>query len=220
MAVNDSNRISCEIPRTTDFEVDGRGSAAAWAKAPWLDLVCREGPDYASRCKLLYSETGLYALYSGEDRCLTNTMQEDFALIYKEDVFEIFMQPNPELPLYLEYEISPLNYELVYLVPNIVGGFLGWRPVEYEGERKARHATVVTGGPKIPGANVTGWSAEMFIPFALFKGYGETPKPGTVWRGNLYRIDYDNNHSRHWTWAPLQQTNYHRHQEFGNFKFM
>ena len=69
---------------------------------------------------------------------MTATKTEDFADLWNEDVFEFFLWPDEQTPLYFEYEISPLGYELPILVPNFNGKFLGWRPWHYEGERKSQ----------------------------------------------------------------------------------
>jgi hypothetical protein len=66
--------------------------------------------------------------------------------------------------------------------------------------------------------NVTGWVGEFFIPFALLKPLQNVPpKSGTIWRTNLYRIDYDEAYSS-WTWQPVQ-TNFHDYQRFGTIQF-
>jgi hypothetical protein len=61
------------------------------------------------------------------DGKLTSTFEEDFADLWKEDVFEAFVWPDERDPLYFEYEISPLGRELPILIPNLDGRFLGWR---------------------------------------------------------------------------------------------
>ena len=40
------------------------------------------------------------------------------------DVFEVFLWTDEKQPIYFEYEISPLGYELPILVPNFGGKFL------------------------------------------------------------------------------------------------
>src|SRR5690606_36655139 len=114
-------------------------------KASWMALERRNGnAPYQTRVKLLYSDTGLYALYHCEDKKITATFEEDFANLWHEDVVEMFLWTDESVPLYFEYEISPLNYELPILVPNLSGRAYGWRPWHYEGARKTRHATHVT----------------------------------------------------------------------------
>src|SRR4051812_49169513 len=162
--------MQTHIPRVKDFEVDGAGGASAWRKTEWLPMARVGGKgSYTSRVKLLYSAAGIYFLFDNEDRKLNCTRTKDFDDIYTEDVVEIFLQPDPRNALYFEYEISPLNVELPILVPNHRGTFMGWRPWHYDGNRRTRHATQVRGGPKQSGATIEGWSAELFIPFALLK---------------------------------------------------
>jgi hypothetical protein len=153
---------SMEVPRCEDFELDGTGHAAAWQRAPWTPLERREteGLDYSARVKMLYSATGIYVLMEGTDRRLTATMTEDFENLWTEDVFEVFLWPDQRFPLYFEYEISPLGYELPILIPNLDGKFLGWRPWHYEGDRKTRKAVSIQGGPQRSGASIEGWRAE------------------------------------------------------------
>ena len=55
------------------------------------------------------------------DRTITATMQDDFLDLWKEDVFEFFLWPDERHPVYFEYEISPLGFELPILIPNLEG---------------------------------------------------------------------------------------------------
>src|SRR5206468_10539510 len=125
---------------------------------------CTEGGlPYETHVKVLYSKKGLYVLMDATDRKVSAKLKEDFANLWEEDVFEVFLWPDERDPVYFEYEISPLGRELPILVPNLEGRFLGWRPWHYEGGRRTRKATAAVGGPLKSGAAVTGWKAEVFI---------------------------------------------------------
>lgn len=209
------------VASAADFAVDGTGSAPAWQKAGWQSLQPRGSAPgaYPTRFKLLYSSTGLYVLMDGEDRALTATMKEDFLDLWTEDVFEFFLWPDERQPVYFEYEISPLGFELPILVPNFGGQFYGWRPWHYEGARKTKKAVSARGGPATPGAAITGWSAEVFVPWDLLKPLQNVPpKSGTRWRANVYRMDYDGGRTVSWNWAPLQGT-FHQPGRFGTLIF-
>lgn len=210
------NNVDHIVKRTPDFELTGDGLSKSWDKATWITLSHRKGTaTYRTRAKLLYSETGIYGMFDCSDKKITATLKEDFADLYKEDVVEIFFWTDQSTPLYFEYELSPLNYELPILVPNFGGDFFGWTPWHYEGPRKTRHATKIIKDDK---GNVTAWFGEFFIPYTLLKPLQNVPpKPGTTWRANLYRIDYDDAYSG-WTWQPVQ-TNYHDIQRFGTIQF-
>lgn len=204
------------IRKTGSFDITGDGSASAWKATEWIQLEKRKGvATYNTQAKLLYSDKGIYALFSCQDNKISATLQEDFANLWTEDVVEIFFWPDESSPIYFEYELSPLNYELPILVPNMDGEFLGWRPWQYEGERKTRHATKILKGNN---GETTAWIAEFFIPFALLKPLQNVPpRSGESWRMNMYRIDYDNEYTS-WSWRPVK-TNFHDYKRFGTIRF-
>ena len=72
----------------------------------------------------------------GTDSQVTATMKEDYADLWKEDVHKCSSGPTSGRRSISEYEISPLGYELPIFVPKLDGKFLGWRPWNYDGERK------------------------------------------------------------------------------------
>ena len=212
---------SLVVAYSDDFEVTGEGSAPNWERADWVEIPQRgaaESPK-TTKMKALYSDTGLYFLFHNEDEKLTSTMEADFMNLWEEDVVEVFLWPEEAFPVYFEYELSPLNYELPILVPNNEGEFLGWRPWRYEGERKTRHATSVQGGEKESGAEITSWRGEVFIPFALLKPLGNVPpKPGGQWRANFYRVDHDGGAPVTWQWQETE-TSFHEISAFGAMRF-
>lgn len=203
------------IKKTANFDISGSGSASEWQTTDWIPLEKRRGEaDYITRAKLLYSDSGIYGLFSCTDEKITATLKEDFSNLWTEDVIEIFFWPDESVPLYFEYELSPLNYELAILVPNMDGTFLGWKPWQYEGDRKTRHATKISGDKDKP----TGWLAEFFIPFSLLQPLRNVPpEKGDQWRMNMYRIDYDKKYTS-WSWKPVQK-NFHDYERFGVIKF-
>ena len=216
-----AERPRLSVRPSDDFEITGKGEHAAWQQAEWITLRRRQpdGHPYATRFKLLYSDTGLYVLFDAADRVLTATMEEDFMDLWNEDVFEVFLWTDERYPVYLEYQISPLNRELAILVPNFGGQFLGWRPWHYEGDRMTRKATSTTGGPREPHAAIQGWRAEFFLPYALFRPLqGVPPAAGTRWRANFYRMDYDGGKRTQWEWASVGES-FHEFAKFGELVF-
>ncbi len=216
-----STHKTLRIPRTTDFAVTGDGFAAAWATTKWEPLVRRgdKGADYKTQVKALHSDKGLYFLMQGTDATVTATMKEDYSDLWKEDVFEVFLWPDERTPLYFEYEISPLGYELPILVPKLDGKFLGWRPWHYEGDRKVQKAVTIQGGEQSSGSPATGWTAEFFIPYALLAPLANVPpKPGTTWRANFYRMDYDHGQTTAWDWSRTGPS-FHDIDNFGVLAF-
>lgn len=215
--------LQLRVNQTADFQVDGTGESMEWNQTEWVTLPRQEGEaTYGTRIKTLYSERGVYFLFSCEDRKMKATIEEDFGPLFREDVIEVFLQPDPSLPIYLEYELSPLDYELPLLIINIDGKFNSWRPSGYTEERKVVHATSAQGGERSSGAAISGWTAELFIPFRLLHPMVQgSPRPGTVWKANFYRIDYDYGYSS-WSWqctTPGVRGSFHEMEKFGTLIF-
>jgi len=211
---------SITINKCQDFTITGTGGSDSWKGAEWINLVQQgqNSSSYRTKAKVLYSETGIYFLFDCEDSKLTSTMKADNLNLYEEDVVEVFLWTDEEFPVYFEYELSPLNYELPIMVPNYKGNFLGWLPWHYEGDRKTQHATSVVGGEKKSGASVSGWIAEFFIPHKLLTPLNKVPPvSGTKWRANMYRIDYDSGTS-HFSWQKTNRS-FHEYNSFGTFVF-
>lgn len=211
-----------QVKKTKDFSINGKGTATNWSATKWLDIPQRNDRDekisLITRMKTLYSDTGIYFLFECEDQKLSATMDADFMKLWKEDVVEIFLWPDINYPVYFEYEISPLNYELPLLISNKEGDLVRWRPYMYEEDRKTRHKTAVRGGPKERNASITQWTAEFFIPFKLLRPLTNIPPTsGTTWRANFYRVDYDQGTTT-FTWKPIDKT-FHEHNKFGTILF-
>lgn len=216
--VDDSKTL--KVGKSPDFKITGDGTAKNWAMAEWMVISQRlsSGEPLTTKVKVLYSETGIYFLFNCQDKKLTATMNADFMDLWKEDVVEIFLLTDEQNPVYFEYEISPLNYELPILISNEQGDLVRWMPFHYDEDRKTRHATAVQGGEKRSNAAITGWIAEFFIPYKLLRPLNNSlPKPGTRWRANFYRVDYDSG-SSNWSWQLTSKT-FHDFEKFGFLVF-
>ncbi|MGM0506380.1 MAG: carbohydrate-binding family 9-like protein [Bacteroidota bacterium] len=225
------------VRHVDDFEVTGDGSNPAWSQTEWVSLTRRSNPtrvpDYRTRAKLLYSDNGLYLLFDNVDEVVTATMQEHFQRLWQEDVIELFLWTDPTRRTYFEYELSPLNRELPIIVDNVDGELTHWLPFfhsyDEDHPRKTVHKVSFRGlestddpaevaDSALTGASISGWSAEVYIPFDLLRPLeNERPTSGTTWRANLYRIDYDEG-SVHWSWQPFRN-NFHDIDRFGTLLF-
>jgi len=208
------------VKKCKDFTITGKGDNHEWGKVEWIKMKAREKQPglYESRFKIMYSDKGIYVLFNGEDEKIATDMK-DFSHVWEGDVFEVFFHTDLRYPLYFEYEINPLNNELVLIIPNIDKKFLGWLPWHYEGERKVKKAIHVRGGKAESEASIKEWSAELFFPYELLTPLGNVPpKPGTEWNANFYRMDYDRKETIHWSWMPVRET-FHDYENFGTLRF-
>lgn len=209
------------VKRCDDFNVTGNGDNDEWKKTGWNTMTKLDvgGENYESKFKLLYSSSGIYVLFYGEDKKITTRYDQDFENLYEGDVFEVFFHTDPKTPLYFEYEINQLNKEVVLIIPNFKGKFYGWIPWHYENERRIKKNVVITGGKMEANANISSWSAELFFPYKLFNPLENVPpKRGTIWNANFYRLDYDNGNMTKWAWAPVKNS-FHEYEKFGSLKF-
>ena len=208
------------VKKTSDFNVTGDGHAQEWHQTEWVDIPRRTsvGDGLETKAKVLYSETGMYFLFYCEDNILTSTMEADFMDLWNEDVVEVFLWTDDSKPVYFEYELSPLNYELPILIYNDNDTLLSWQPFYYEENRQTAHATSAQGGSKKSMAMVDSWIAEFYIPYKLLKPLDNVPPvSGTQWKANLYRIDYDSGQEL-WSWQ-LTSGNFHEYKKFGTLFF-
>ncbi|HEX9509698.1 MAG TPA: carbohydrate-binding family 9-like protein [Puia sp.] len=209
------------IHKCPDFTISGKGDNSEWDKAAWnpLQKLDSGGEAYESRFKILYSATGIYVLFQGEDHRITTSYDKDFDDLFKGDVFEVFLQPDPRSPLYIEYEVNALDKELVLLIQNSNGNISGWAPWHYEGRKKMIKKVFVTGGSATPGSAIRSLSAELFFPYSLFNAMSTLPpQSGTIWNANFYRLDYDSGKMIKWAWSPVER-GFHEMRNFRPVRF-
>ncbi|MFN5642600.1 MAG: carbohydrate-binding family 9-like protein [Sphingobacteriales bacterium] len=201
----------------TDFIPDGKASNEHWQSSSWILMpkIDTIYTPYTTRFKVLYSTKGMYVFFEGTDTKVTSSYRKDFSDMYKADVFEVFLHPQPEMPLYFEYEINPFNKELVLLIPNLRKGIAGWQPWHYTGAKK----TIKKVHIQRENGKMTGWSAEVFIPFSLLSPLeNNPPKKGTTWKGTFCRLDYDSGKMIKWSWAPIK-VGFHEYKNYWTIVF-
>ena len=204
------------VHQCNDFNITGKGDNTEWQKTNWVNLTKIDdgGKPYESKFKILYSSKGIYVLFSGDDDRVTSTYENDFDDLFNADVFEVFFHPDKNVPAYFEYEISPLDKELVLLILNTHGKFAGWAPWHYEGNKKVNKKVSITGGEMKPGASIKHWNAELFFPYELLDPlHNVPPSSGMRWYANFCRLDYDSGNMIKWAWSPVK-VSFH---EFENY---
>jgi hypothetical protein len=79
---------------------------------------------------------------------------------------------------------------------------------------------MLEGGTAATGEKIRSWTAEMFFPFALFKGLKNAPPQvrNAIWKGNFYRMDYDGGVRKSWGWQPVE-INFHEYKKYGTLNF-
>lgn len=203
-----SNDTPLIVRRCADFTITGKGENVEWEKTSWVMLkqIDKTGKDLETKFKILYSATGLYVLFNGQDEKITSPYNNDYDLLYNGDVFEVFFHPDPASPIYFEYEVSPLNKELVLLLSQQNKKFTRWRPFGHQ-EKKIIKNVNIRGGQMTSGSKIEGWSAEMFFPYEILGPMiTAAPVSGMRWNSNFCRLDYDSGKMIKWSWSPIEKS--------------
>ena len=208
------------VRKCEDFTVTGKGDNVAWQKTTWnaLTKIDSGGKENKTQFKIMYSPTGIYVLFEGDDSKITSNFQHDGDDLFDADVFEVFFHPMPTSPIYFEYEVSPLGKELVLLITNKNGKMSAWLPW-YRIEKRVQKKVVIVGGKMKPNSPSKSWSAEIFFPYQLIDPITDTmPTSGMKWNANFCRLDYDTGKIIKFSWSPIKVA-FHEFEKYRSIQF-
>ncbi|TRX53391.1 carbohydrate-binding family 9-like protein [Fulvivirga sp. M361] len=181
---------------THPLNIDGKAEEDDWQKAAWSDLfIDIEGtgkpvPYYETRVKMLWDDHYLYimAMLKEEDLWATYTTHD--AVIYHENDFEVFIDPDGDNHNYYELEINALGtvWDLMLTKPYRDQGIAldSW---EIAGLKKGIH---LDGTINNPGDKDNGWTIELALPWSVLKEAASDQRPESkdVWRINFSRVQW------------------------------
>lgn len=218
--------------------IDGDLTDAAWAVAPWSDaFVDIEGdrqpkPRFQTRVKLLWDDTGLYIAAELGEPHVWATLREHDAVIFHDNDFEVFLDPDGDNHLYGELELNALNttWDLLLTKPYKDGGkaITAW---EITG---LKTAVKVNGTLNTATDTDTGWTLELLWPWKGLRELAAVPMPpkdGDQWRINFSRVEWDseiadgqyrkvpNRPEHNWVWSPQGVIDMHRPERWGYLQF-
>lgn len=193
----DPRRYYCQ--RVTEpIQIDGSMSDPQWNNLPWtddfVDITGEESlkPYFRTRMKMAWDENFFYFAAELEEPHVWGTITEKNAVIFEDNDFEIFIDPDCDGLNYYEFEINALGtiWELSLPKPYGEGGV----PVlgcNIEGLKSAVHAN----GPiNDPSSENKGWSVEIAIPWSGLTKYHKSaaapPTPGDLWKLNFSRVQW------------------------------
>ena len=208
--------------------IDGRLTEATWEQAPWTDTFRdirgrEEGPHptLSARAKMLYDDEYLYVGACVEETDISATLTQHDAIVWKDNDFEVFLDPYGTGRLYYEIECNALGtvMDLCMEKPYCEGGsfMLGW---DCQGLRLA-----VWRDGSLNSSNDTdrGWTVEMAIPFASLQHDFDDPRQHRVWRMNFSRVEWPRDKSareENWVWAPTGVVDIHHPDRWGYVRFV
>ncbi|RYX84490.1 hypothetical protein EON83_09795 [bacterium] len=218
--------------------IDGKLESAAWDSAPWTDeFVDIEGdkkpaPRFKTRVKMLWDEQYLYIGAQMEEPQVWGTLTKRDSVIFYDNDFEVFIDPDGDNHNYYEFELNALNtiWDLRLPIPYRDGGgaINEWDVLDIK--------TAVHIDGTINDARVTdkGWSVEMAIPWRALGEFAKCPAPprdGDQWRINFSRVEWDietqgekitkipNRPEHNWVWSPQGVIDMHQPERWGYIQF-
>ncbi len=232
------------VPASTPPAIDGRLDDAAWSAAPWTaDFVDIEGPSrpaptYRTRVKMLWDSVYLYVAAELEEPHVWATLTERDAVIFHDNDFEVFIDPDGDTYEYYELEINALGtvWDLFLTRPYREGG----RAIDAWDIRGLVHGVHVDGTLNDPSDRDRGWSVELALPWSVLEeaaSHRGPPHPGETWRINFSRVEWDTHveegryvkeldpetgrplPEHNWVWTPQWEINMHAPEHWGRVTF-
>lgn len=227
----------CETPPV----IDGKLDDAVWANALWTEdfadirgEVC-PAPRFRTRAKMLWDDDCLYVGAEIEEPHVNGTLTEKNCVIFHDNDFEVFIDPDGDNHNYYEFEMNALNtiWELTLPKPYRAGGS-AIHGTNLDGLKSAVH---VNGTLNDPTDTDNGWSLEIAFPWdGLARYAGEMacpPNTGDQWRINFSRVEwlFDIIHGSYrkipremraednWVWSPQGVVDMHRPWHWGVVEF-
>jgi hypothetical protein len=226
----------------TPLQIDGRLSERAWGAAPWsdpfIDIDGTRRPPLATRVKMLWDDEFLYFGADLEEPHLWGTLEERDAVIFQDNDFEVFIDPDGDTHAYFEIEINALNtvWDLLLIQPYRDGG-----PAVHAWDIAGlRTAVDLRGTINRPDDRDEGWSIEMAIPWKMLAEAAPRrarPRAGDQWRINFSRVQWqldpragkyakrlDRQTGKpmpedNWVWSPQGAVNMHMPERWGVVHF-
>jgi hypothetical protein len=222
--------------------LDGNLREIDWQKAPWTtDFVDIEGaakplPTFQTRVKMLWNDSTLFIAATLQEPQIWATQTHHDDIIYKDNDFEVFIDPDNNAHQYFEVEVNAINKIFDLYLP---------KPYRDKGDALIswdvpglRSGVAITGTLNHPQDQDKSWTVEMAIPLkAVRMGFPwQPPTEGTLWRINFSRVEWDTRvvgsknpkvqdakgkdlPEHNWVWSPQGVINMHYPERWGYLQF-
>lgn len=231
-------------------EINGRLDKPFWENAPWSDEFediewnsKRPKPYHRTRMKMLWDDEFLYiGAYLEEDKIWGTLTERDSVIFYDND-FEIFIDPDGDTHAYYEFEMNALNtvWDLLLIKPyrDANDGPCAVNGWDISGMKTAVHIDGSINDPSKMQSN-RGWSVEIAMPWNILKecaSGGKKPEANDYWRINFSRVEWNTEvkngkYSKvinpdtgraypedNWIWSPIGLVNMHYPELWGFLYF-
>lgn len=177
--------------------IDGKLGEKSWEKAAWTDCFtdiagpAAGKPRYRTRVKMLWDDDYFYIAAEMEEPHVWASVTERDAVIFYDNDFEVFIDPDGDTHLYYELEINALGtvWDLLIDRPYRDGG----TALDFWDMLGLKTGCRVEGTLNDPRDRDRGWTVETALPWNVLKecAPGErAPRPGERWRVNFSRVEW------------------------------
>ena len=221
--------------------VDGDISEAEWANAPWsrpfsdIEGDIRPAPLYDTRIRMLWDDDYLYVAAELAEPHIWATLRQRDTVIYYDNDFEVFIDPDGDTHGYYEFEMNAYNtvWDLLLTTPYRDFGHV----IDAWDITGLRSAVKIYGTLNDPSDTDDKWTIELAFPFEVLKEWGNSPVDGTQWRANFSRVNWKTHISGgryvkltdsvtgktlpefNWLWSPQGLINVHYPEMWGFIQF-
>lgn len=223
---------------TSPLNIDGRLDENDWLRVPWTDdFVDIEGerkplPRFRTRAKMLWDDE--YFVIGAElaEPHIWGTLRKRDTVIFYDNDFEVFIDPNGDNHEYYEFEMNALNTVWDLLLP---------KPYRDQGSAVdswnidgLKTAVAIRGTMNNPADTDTSWSVEIAMPWKALGVYAHKPVPppeADQWRVNFSRVEWTTylengayvkvkgKPEDNWVWSPQWVVNMHWPEMWGYVQF-
>ncbi|MBZ0172345.1 MAG: carbohydrate-binding family 9-like protein, partial [Phycisphaerales bacterium] len=201
------------------------------------DFVDIEGdlkprPRLRTRAKMLWDDTCFYVFAEMHEPHVWATLTERDSVIFHDNDFEVFLNPEGGTTNYYELEVNALNTQWdLFLAKRYRDGGKADDGFNFKGLNTAVH---VEGTLNAPSDSDTAWSIEIAIPWSSMDRHADpadAPDNGEVWLINFSRVQWDLEHDgvtytktpnrpeHNWVWSPMGLVDMHLPTRWGRVRF-
>ncbi len=226
------------------LQIDGTFAEEDWSQAQWSEsFVDIEGPGkplpaWSTKMKMLWDSTYLYIAAELQEPHVWARLQQRDTVIFYDNDFEIFIDPDGDTHQYYEFEMNALNtgWDLLLIKPYRDEGTAvnGW---DIQG---LKTAVSVQGTLNDPRDQDQGWRVEVAMPWKALQECSHRKTPpldGDQWRINFSRVEWktfvqNGTYQKlinpqtgrpfpedNWIWSPQGLINMHYPEMWGYVQF-
>jgi hypothetical protein len=181
---------------------------------------------------MLWDAHNLYIGAEIEEPQIWAYQTEHDSVIFRDNDFEVFIDPDNDGCFYTEMEMNAINTTWDLLLPRAYrGGGPAINGFELAGMKTAVQVHGAVNDASHPSRS---WTTEIAIPWTAFNGVCRTSLPPTErdqWRINFSRVEWHVDivdgkyvkrpglHEDNWVWSPIGVVDMHRPEQWGFLQF-